>query len=146
MIPQASPAEPLREVCELAAHVLPALNRRLRPKGSELGMGMLAALFTVGKHGPLRSGDLARWEGVAAPTMTHMISSLTKRGYVGRRRDPGDGRACLIEITPAGSDALARARHDYADRIENLLAGLTPHELGIIHAALQILAQQARID
>lgn len=146
MSPGEDAGRSLQEVCELAAHVIPRLNRRLRPSGSELGMGMISALFTVDRHGPLRSGDLARLEAVTAPTMTRMIASLEERGHVVRRRDPADGRACLVEITERGTQALTRARRDYAARIEELLADLPAPELSAVDDALMILARQPGID
>lgn len=136
----------LREVCELAAHVIPLLNRRFRPDDSAMGLGARSALFALERSGPRRSGDLARSESVAAPTMTRMMSALAERGYVARRPDPEDGRACLIEITEAGTQALARARQAYAERIEEVLRELRAEELVRVRAALDELVDAGLVD
>ncbi len=136
----------LREVCELAAHVLPLLNRRFRPAASGMGLGMRSALFALERSGPLRCGELARLEAVAAPTMTRMVSALAERGYVIRRPDPQDGRACLVEITQAGTQALARARQAYADRVEAVLRELRPGELDRVCGALNELVDAGLVD
>lgn len=129
----------LREVCDLAAHVIPVVNRRFRVGGNELGIGMRSALFELERGGPRRSGDLARIEGVAAPTMTRMLAAMAERGYVERRPDPDDGRACLVKITEVGSQALIEARNAYAARIEVVLRELDPDELVRVGEALQAL-------
>ncbi|MFZ2624456.1 MAG: MarR family transcriptional regulator [Propionibacterium sp.] len=136
----------LHEVSELAAHVIPLLNRRFRPGGSGMGLGVRSALFALERHGPRRSGDLARLEGVAAPTMTRMMTALVERGHVARRPDPDDGRASLLEITEAGTEALSRARQAYAEHIEEVLRELGPEELERVRGALTELVDAGLAD
>jgi DNA-binding MarR family transcriptional regulator len=89
-----------------------------------LGASTLAALRTVADDGPLRTGDLARHEGVAAPTLSRIVATLEGDGLVRREPDPLDRRVMWLEATAAGRELLdevtaARARV-FAERVARL--------------------------
>src|SRR6185312_7887275 len=80
------------------------LVRMLRRTGTaDISPGALSALSTLTRSGPSRLGDLAAREAVAAPTMTRIVAALEDGGLVSRRPDPADGRAVVVETTPAGA-------------------------------------------
>ena len=120
------------------------INRRIRPAGNELSLGLLSALASVVRSGPVRPGDLARTEAVAAPTLTRLIAELERRGFVTRQPDPADGRSCLVETTPAGAEAVLQALAERADRVAALLAELSDDEVTSLAAALPALEATAR--
>jgi DNA-binding MarR family transcriptional regulator len=62
-------------------------------------------------------------------SMTRTVQRLERAGFVRRRRDPADGRATLVESTPAGS-ALR-------NRVEQLWAELEAATVGTMSAASQ---------
>ena len=95
------------------------------------------------RKGPLRPSDLARFEVVAAPTMTRAIADLESRGLVSRTQDPDDGRSFLIEATAEGAEAVLRARRERAKRVRALLATLDADQLDSITAALDALEATA---
>src|SRR3954465_9785210 len=79
------------------------LVRVLRRTGTaQVSPGAFSALGALSAAGPLRPGDLAGREGVAAPTMTRIVAGLEEAGYVRRAPDPQDGRAVLVDLTDAG--------------------------------------------
>jgi DNA-binding MarR family transcriptional regulator len=121
------------------ALVVGRLNRRLALAPGGLSHGLLTALASVAKHGPLRLAELAALEGVSAPGATRIVAELEARGLVARKVDPDDGRAFLIEATAAGTDAILRARAARAKVVAELLSGLSPTELAEIEAALPAL-------
>jgi DNA-binding MarR family transcriptional regulator len=101
------------------------LTRSLRRESAApVSHGVLSALVTVVKEGPLRSGELAAREGVAPPSMTKVVGSLEQGGYVERLPDPEDGRAALISATAAGRALVESTRelrlHGLARRIDEL--------------------------
>ena len=118
------------------AFVVGRLNRRLTLATGGLSHGLLTALASVAKRGPLRLAELAALEGVSAPGATRTVAELETRGLVARKVDPDDGRAFHIEITEAGSDAILRARAARARVVADLLRDLSPEELAGIEAAL----------
>ncbi|MGN6721231.1 MAG: MarR family winged helix-turn-helix transcriptional regulator [Marmoricola sp.] len=100
---------------------LGALNRRIRPANAGMSVGLVSALATVADADGLRPSDLARIEGVAAPSATRAVAELEARGFVVRETDPQDGRAVLVRATAAGSKALRDARKERARRLLELI-------------------------
>jgi len=127
------------EVAARLAVAVGRINRRIRPAADGLSHGLLSALSTIVRTGPLRPGDVARIEVVAAPSITRAIADLEGRGLITRSPDPADGRSFFVEATAAGADAVLRARSERAERVAALLVGLTGEELELIAAALDPL-------
>lgn len=121
------------------ALVLGRLNRRLRGAGGGLSHGLLSALATVNKDGPMRLAELAQLEQVSAPSTTRLVAELESQGLVSRRPDPIDGRAILISVTSKGTDTVLRARSARGTMIEELFSQLSPDEVAAITAALPAL-------
>jgi DNA-binding MarR family transcriptional regulator len=115
------------------------LNRRLVAATGGLSHALLSALASIAKHGPMRLAELAQIEAVSAPSITRLVAELESRGLVGRSPDPDDGRAFLIEVTPAGMDAVLRARAARTKVVAELLTELEPDEVAAIEAALPAL-------
>ena len=134
MSDDATPDMPVR-----LAMVTGRLNRRLRAAGGELSHGLLSALATVSKQGPVRLAELAQLESVSAPSTTRLVADLESRGLVSREADPDDGRAILISITAEGEHMIARARAARAAMIAELFGHLTPDEIAAIAAAVPAL-------
>ena len=99
--------------------VMARLNRALRRDARDalVGHGGLRALATLIAEGPQRPGALAQAEGVTAPAMTRIVTSLENLGYVVRRPDPADGRATVVAATEDGE---ALVRHGRAVRLRAL--------------------------
>src|SRR6185503_10469567 len=55
-----------------------------REASSPIGHGALSALVTLSQQGPMRLGELAAQEGVAAPSMTRIVASLEQAALVRR--------------------------------------------------------------
>ncbi|MCU1506072.1 MAG: hypothetical protein JWP05_1041 [Microbacteriaceae bacterium] len=130
------------DTAELAAGlamVVGRLNRRMLKGGQGLSHGMLSALSSVVKFGPLRPGDLAIRESVAAATITRIIARLEADGLVRREVDPRDGRAFVIEATESGTELIVRARSARADVIADLLRPLGANDRDVLRGALPTL-------
>lgn len=101
------------------------LSRSLRQAGTPgPGHGAISALATLVAQGPMRLGDLATKEGVAAATMSRVIASLVEAGYARREPDPIDRRAWLATATEEGERTLLGVRskrvHELHRRIDRL--------------------------
>ena len=134
--------EPADAAARLAV-AIGRINRRIRPSADGLSLGLLSALSTVVRLGPLRPSELARIEGVAAPTATRAVAELESRGFVERRPDPADGRAFFVSATRAGEEAVLHARVERAARISRLLDALDDGERAAILDALSALEAAA---
>jgi DNA-binding MarR family transcriptional regulator len=116
------------------------LSRRLRKHYlAGLTPSQLSTLGSAGKSGPIRLGDLAAMERIAPSTLTRLINVLEGRGYVRRETAPGDARAYLVTVTPAGREVLDRIREEATSMLTDILATLSPEEQAALAAALPAL-------
>jgi DNA-binding MarR family transcriptional regulator len=123
------------------------LHRRLAQRASgELTFAQVSALVTVEKHGPIRQGELAAREKVAAPSMTRTVGGLMEAGLVEKIPDPEDGRSCHIVVTPAAHALLEKVRTERAALLTERAARLTPDQYATLVAALPVIEQLAEED
>lgn len=85
----------------------------------------------------LRMGELARRARLSKQTMTTMVRLMERDGLVTRVRDPGDGRAFLVGLTPRArrfrpmaEEVLAELEELVADRLGGERAGALAAALG----------------
>src|ERR1700756_4876912 len=121
------PVDALASEAAAALERLIGLFRSLSP-ASGLSLTAAATLATLERSGPCRLTWLAAREGVTQPAMTQLITRLQDAGLVDRAADSADGRVTQIRLTDDGRATLARRRAVRADRLADLLAGLTPGE------------------
>lgn len=123
------------------------LHRRLAQRASgELTFAQISALVTVEKHGPIRQGELAAREKVAAPSMTRTVGGLIEAGLVEKIPDPVDGRSCHIVVTPAAHALLDKVRSERAAMLTERAARLTAEQYATLVAALPVIEQLAEED
>jgi DNA-binding MarR family transcriptional regulator len=118
--------------------------RRLATAG-ELSLPAAAVLTRLARVGPQRLTDLAAAEGVSQPGMTQLVTRLERDGLVTRAPSADDGRVVLVEVTPAGSDLVARRRAQRAAALAELMRRLEPAERAAVRAALPALDRLAEL-
>src|SRR5256714_2626982 len=138
-----SPTQPDTEVAARLRVALGRLNRQLLQRQSDASFAQLSALFVIEKWGPIRIGDLAQREKVAAPSMTRTLGGLVAAGWVQREPDPEDGRSFMVTLTPPGARLLAKVRRERTAAPGQGLGRLTPAQLVAFDAALPVLEQPA---
>jgi DNA-binding MarR family transcriptional regulator len=104
-----------------------------------LTYAQVSALARIEQHGPLRAGELAALEQVAAPSLTRTIRPLYEAGLIGKAADPSDGRSWLLRITAEGGAVLDRIRRERAELLARRMARLTPEQRAALDAALPVL-------
>lgn len=127
------------EVAGRLSLALGAVNRRIRSANAGMSVGLVSALATVVDADGLRPSELARIEGVAAPSATRMVAELENRGLVARETDPEDGRAVLVRGTAAGAKALRDAREERAARLMELIGADETLDLARLRDAVDVL-------
>lgn len=95
-----------------------------RHAAHELPWAQARVLSLVEELGPARVTTLADADDTSQPTMTTQVQRLEAEGFVTRTPDPADGRASLVVLTAAGTEALAAARRARARTLEPVLADL----------------------
>jgi DNA-binding MarR family transcriptional regulator len=94
----------------------------------------------------MRLGGFASRLGVQVSTMSRIVDIMAASGWLERRPDEADHRACVIAITSAGSALLDAVRQGGATWLATCVASLGPDDLAALEAALPVLeslAQQA---
>ncbi len=135
-------------VKQLAKHMT-RVQRHLRSgqasawTGLGLTMPQVKTLFLL-SEGPMRMRGVADRLGVEMPSATTMIDRIVAKGLVERRQDPGDRRAVVCSLTPAGREAVETFWALRAARIESLAATLSKKELEVVVPALKIMADAGR--
>lgn len=84
--------------------------------------GVLASLADVG---PSAQAALADRIGIDRSDMVTLLDTLEELQYVERRADPSDRRRNIVELTEAGSAALAELDQRFTAAEEELLAPLS---------------------
>ncbi len=124
--------------------VIGQLIRRLRAERRDLSLAQVTVLGRLDRGRPAGVSDLAAGERVRPQSMASTVAALLAAGLVSRAPDPGDRRRALIELTPAGREALAADRR----RRDDWLAGaierdLTARERRVLGEAAELLARIA---
>ncbi len=76
-------------------------------------------------RGPAELADMA---GVTRATMTGLVDTLEKDGYVRREPDPRDRRAMLVHLTPKGEAFTREVLPGYFRRVATIMSPLNEAE------------------
>jgi len=105
--------------------------------------GVLRALHReeAAGHAGLRLTDIGDRLLITPPSVTGVVNRLEKLGWVARKASPGDGRAKLVVLTPAGRAMFAKIIEGHRARVHKVMAGLSGEELHALHELLKQLGQ-----
>jgi|GEM_PF-298530 DNA-binding MarR family transcriptional regulator len=139
------------EPCVPAASLLTKLGRwsvrqftgALKPLGLKARhFGTLLEL----RQGPLPQQTLGDTMGVDATQLVGFLNELEAEELVLRRRDPGDRRRHIVELSDLGRERLAEADRALADVDTRLMAGLSPAERSQFVTLLRFVAEHGGFD
>jgi DNA-binding MarR family transcriptional regulator len=139
----------MRTDTELAAELRTSvmrLARRLRRMRADtsLGLGQLAALGTLDRHGPMTPGELAAHERVQPPSMTRTAKALEETGYLTRTPHPTDGRQVVLALTAAGERMLKEDRRQREAWLAQRLRDLSAEDRELLLRAAEVLDRLGR--
>jgi DNA-binding MarR family transcriptional regulator len=124
------------------ALIVARLYRQLAQASADdlnLTYAQLSALARIEQFGPIRLGELAAREQVAAPTLTRTVRPLAEAGLIGKEPDPSDGRSWLVSIHGEGRALLSRIRRERSELLARRMDRLTPEQRATLSAALPVL-------
>jgi DNA-binding MarR family transcriptional regulator len=84
------------------------IGRLLRPLNVSSAGGLVLGLLR--DHGPMSPSELGERLIVTRATVTGLLDSLERRGYVRRTAHPSDRRSLVVELTPEGTAVLQQVR------------------------------------
>ena len=84
----------------------------------------------------LRMGELSRRLMVTGGNVTGITTALVAEGLVERRAIPGDRRAQLVRLTPAGKRTFDAMAVEHERWVKDMVGGLTPADRERLRALL----------
>jgi DNA-binding MarR family transcriptional regulator len=115
----------------------------------DLTFTQLRALFVLAtaKHS-VRVSDLAKSLDMSLASASALSDRLVRLGYVGRREDPADRRAVLLELAAKGSRLLSRLERRSNAQLAYAVHRMTAHEREALATSLRafvrVLSPEAR--
>lgn len=106
-----------------------------RPNG--ISFAAYRVLFAIRSAGRIIPNELARLSSVSTASMSSMLNTLERAGFIEREGDPDDGRRLVITLTPAGEQVLADLLEHNNRREQEWARGLTPGERIVMQELLR---------
>jgi MarR family transcriptional regulator for hemolysin len=83
--------------------------------------------------------ELADAMGIEGATLTHHLNGMESAGLITRRRDPGNRRIHIVELTPDGEALFLRLRDAALAFDARLRSGLSAQDVGALGGLLDRL-------
>jgi DNA-binding MarR family transcriptional regulator len=99
-----------------------------------------AVLMAAAEQAPSSQHDIAQRMGVDRTTMVTLVDELEAKGLVERRPDSRDRRKNVVELTPAGRDALLGASKAVDEAERRFLGPLSDDEARAFRETLRTAA------
>ena len=103
------------------------IGRLLRPLNVSAAGGLILGILR--DRGPMSPSELGDRLTVTRATVTGVLDSLERRGFVRRSANPADRRSLVVEITPAGRTVLQELRTIVHRNEKAWLSGFSEPEL-----------------
>jgi MarR family transcriptional regulator for hemolysin len=126
-----SPVPPRQPIGLMLSQVSRVVSRAFDERLAEAGGSLPIWLVLLAlKTRPTRSqADLAAAVGIRGATLSHHLDGMESAGLLTRRRDPGNRRLHLVELTPAGTDLFHRLRAAAVAHDGQLRTGLSDDDV-----------------
>ncbi len=102
------------------------VDRRMSSDG--LSLARCKVLLRLSEQGPINQATLAGLLGFAPRSVTDVVDALEREGLVTRTEDRADRRARILDLTPAGRDALAVAQVSRSQVMDDIFGSLTSRQ------------------
>jgi DNA-binding MarR family transcriptional regulator len=91
-----------------------------------------------------RVGDLAQATSIEQSALSHMLKKMETEGMIARRKEPGDSRSVLVNLTRKGARLARKYAPLFAGLEASSLDGLAATERRRLKAALVAVYQRLR--
>jgi MarR family transcriptional regulator, 2-MHQ and catechol-resistance regulon repressor len=112
-----------------------------------LSHAALNALAVIEGNGvPMAAGAVGTAMHITSGTMTSVLDTLERNGYIERLADSGDRRRVLVDVTPKAQDVLDRLLPEVVQTATAVMAGFDDKELnGFLETLARIRAAIAAL-
>ena len=118
-----------QEVGVLIRRVRRVIGDRARAVHPDLAASTYLLLAHVAEAGPLRASALVSDTGTDKGAISRQVTLLVDLGLVAGTRDPDDGRATLLAVTPDGRERLDRVGRERSERFDERLGDWSDADL-----------------
>lgn len=101
-------------------------------------------LYCLRTAGPLQTRALARLVATTPPTVSSVLNTLERKGYVSRHRLDYDQRLVEVRLTPEGEEAVASTWRAQHEREQAWLDGVDRELIAHFVDVLEVLAGRPR--
>ncbi len=103
---------------------------------------LLLAMLSDAPERRLRMSHLASVTNATLPRLSHVVTRLESRGFVTREPCPGDRRATLARLTPAGWDKVVASAPGHVRTVrEHVIDVLSPEQVAQLSAIADAVGQ-----
>jgi len=129
------------QLSQAARTVSRAFDEVLDEAGGSLPVWLI--LLNLKIRRPENQRELAEAVGVREATLTHHLNAMDTRGLITRRRDTGNRRIHVVELTEAGEAAFVRLQQAAVAFDAKLRTGLSDEDLDTLGGLLGHLSANA---
>ena len=126
--------EAVMNTIKTADLIFDRIGRLLRPLNVSAAGGLVLGILR--DHGAMSPSELGERLIVTRATVTGLLDSLERRGFVERSRNPADRRSLMVEITPDGLVVLQALRTLIHRHEQSWMSSFSEAELGAYIATL----------
>ena len=95
-----------------------------------LSHAALNALAVIeGNGAPMATGEIGALMHITSGTMTSVLDTLERNGYIARLTDPDDRRRVLVDVTPEAQAVLNRLLPEVVQTTTVVMAGIGEKQL-----------------
>ena len=111
----------------------------------DVTMPQARCVLLVGLYPGISITQLATHMHVGLPAASGLVERLVEHGYVERNVDPDDRRHQLVTLAARGRELIDRFHELSSERLDEMLAGLSPAELRGLRVGIAALAREAAV-
>jgi DNA-binding MarR family transcriptional regulator len=113
------------ELVRLEIELWDAVDARLSAE-CDLPLGRFMTMRAIARRPGCRVQDIAEDLAITVGGTSKVVDRVAAAGHCVRRPNPDDKRSSLIELTPAGEEALVKATASFEDELHRRLGSALP--------------------
>jgi len=111
------------------------------PCGRPVSVAEAHALLELTQQAPLSQTQLSRRLALEKSTVSRLVVALARRRWIRRARSDGDGRALLLNLTPAGRKAASQLANSRRRMFSRLFKGIPRADRASVLRAVDTLVK-----
>lgn len=114
------------------------------PCGQPVTVAEAYTLMELTRDHSLTQNELVQRLNLAKSTVSRLVDGLVRRGWVARRRNPGDGRGKLLSLTQEGQNVSATIAAAREQKFTRLLDQIPIDQRTTVLTSLEIIVEAIR--